>query len=212
MSKTPNARRCKQRQVLHKQKEQNQAKVFKTLPSKARVRRNLAYRHLKAAGLRTFLERPSVCAELNRAREQLVDSKPSFSPFLVQNMIVFFLQAQRCLEEPQTCFLERPPSFFPKFFCPPRSSRHCSLQESVLGGVQKGTASWLSIGCWCLKKSDIIWLSLSSLSKWHHPILKRPGLPGVHFDLGLTLAFQELHAVASRLLEFPSLAVLQLAV
>lgn len=102
---------------------------------------------------------------------------------------------------------EAPLPFFPKFFWPPWSSRHCSLQESVLGDVQKGTASWLSIGCWCLKKSDIIWLS--SLSKWHHPILKRPG---VHFDLGLTLAFQELHAVASPLLDFPSLAVSSLAV
>ena len=39
MSKTSNARRCKQRPVLLKQKEGNQAKVFRKLLSKARARR-----------------------------------------------------------------------------------------------------------------------------------------------------------------------------
>ena len=121
-------------------------------------------------------------------------------------ILLFFAGPALFRGTPNMFSWETPFLFFPKFFCPPWSSRHCSLQESVLGDVQKRDGQLIEYRMLMFEEK---WCYLISLSKWHHPILKRPG---VHFDLGLTLAFQELHAVASRLLDFPSLAVSSLAV
>ena len=64
--------------------------------AKARVRRDFSHRVLKVSGLKTrFLQQPSVRANLQLGRQQLVNSKPPWSRFLGHFLLFHFV----CLGE-----------------------------------------------------------------------------------------------------------------
>ena len=127
MSKASNARRAQRRRIAHKQKERHQEQILKNLLGKARVRADLSHHFLKVSGLKTrFLQQPSVRANLQCGREQLVNSRPPWSTFLVQRN-VFFCTRILLLRGTSKCFR----TFF--LFLLARSSQPCKapIAESL---------------------------------------------------------------------------------